>query len=136
MSLPAAHDPGHGPVFIVEGDGALRRSLQFALGIDGYRVEAYADAEAFLASGGREGGAPACLVVDYHLPGINGIELIERLAARGGEMPAILIVTNPSPGLARRADEAGIALVEKPLLGTALVDQIRDALARGDGTVS
>jgi two-component system response regulator FixJ len=132
MSVLAANDPGYGPVFIVEGDGALRRSLQFALGIDGYRVEAYADAETFLAAAGGA-AAGSCLVVDYHLPGINGIELIERLEARGSALPAILIVTNPSPGLARRAAAAGIALVEKPLLGTALLDQIRDALARGAG---
>ncbi|ODT21536.1 MAG: hypothetical protein ABS35_16985 [Kaistia sp. SCN 65-12] len=130
MSVTAAPDPGHGPVFIVDADGALRRALQFALGIDGYRVETWADAESFLAAPG-EGGVQACLVVDYHLPGMNGIELIERLEARGAAMPAILIVTNPSPGLARRAAAAGIALVEKPLLGTALLDQIRDALAQG-----
>jgi len=132
MSVIAAHDPVPGPVFIVEGDGALRRSLQFALGIDGYRVEAYADAEAFLARSGSAAPA-ACLVVDYHLPGMNGIELIERLKADGSTMPAILIVTNPSPGLARRAAGAGIALVEKPLLGTALLDRIREALAQEAG---
>jgi two-component system response regulator FixJ len=128
MSAIAAHDLGLGPVFIVEGDIALRRSLQFALGIDGYRVEAYADAGAFLAV--AEGAGAACLVVDYHLPDMNGIELIEQLKAAGSIMPAILIVTNPSPGLARRAAAAGVALVEKPLLGTALVDHIRDALSQ------
>jgi two-component system response regulator FixJ len=130
MSVSATPDLAQGPVFIVDGDGALRGSLKFALGIDGYDVEAYASAEAFLAAV-RAPAADACLVVDYHLPGMNGIELIEQLAARGASVPAILIVTNPSPGLARRTARAGVALVEKPLLGTALLDQIRDALAHG-----
>lgn len=130
MSVSAASDPGLGPIFIVDGDGALRRSLQFALDIDGYRVETWADAEAFLATVGSP-AADACLIVDYHLPGMNGMELIEALQQAGSTTPVILIVTNPSPGLARRAAGAGVALVEKPLLGTALLDQIREALARG-----
>lgn len=135
MSVSAAPDPAQGPVFIVDGDGALRRSLKFALGIDGYHVETYASAEAFLATV-KAPETDACLVVDYHLPGMNGIELIEQLASRGAAMPAILIVTNPSPGLARRTARAGAALVEKPLLGTALLDQIRDALAQGSRTAT
>ena len=114
-------------VFVVDGDGAVRRSLRFALGIEGFAVETFADAETFLDR--DEIHSQACIVVDYHLKGMNGVALIEDLRQRDYRMPAILTVTNPSPALMRQAAAAGIALVEKPLLGNALLDQIRAAFA-------
>ncbi|WEK48796.1 MAG: response regulator [Candidatus Kaistia colombiensis] len=128
MAAPAVSDPPpHGLVFVVDGDGAVRRSLRFALGIDGFAVETFGDAETFLRL--AECRPDACVVVDYHLKGMNGVELIETVWRRGCRMPAILTVTNPSPALIRRAAAAGVALVEKPLLGSALLDRIREALA-------
>jgi two-component system response regulator FixJ len=128
MSQTPATASAQGPVFIVEPDSALRRSLNFSLGIDGYRVETYQDAEAFLAAA-HDVTQGSCLVVDYRLPDMDGIQLIERLRASGSNLPAILIVTNPSADLARRVAEADIALVEKPLLGTTLLDAIGDVLS-------
>ena len=126
MAVPTAHDPQqHGLVFIVDSDGAVRRSLRFALGIDGFSVETFGDAETFLKMADPRSGA--CIVVDYNLKGMNGVELIETLRRLDCPIPAILTVTNPSPALARRVATAGIALVEKPLLGSALLDSIRDA---------
>jgi two-component system response regulator FixJ len=127
MSVLAALDPEPGLVFVVDGDAAVRRSLRFALGIDGFRVETYSDAESFLRFAER--AERACLVVDHHLADMTGVDLIERLRARDWTIPFILTVTNPSPALVRRVTAAGIALVEKPLLGNALLDQIRQAFA-------
>ncbi|BCP53691.1 hypothetical protein K32_23080 [Kaistia sp. 32K] len=114
-------------VYIVDGDAAVRRSLRFALGIDGFTVRTDANAGSFL----RRDDIPAhaCLVVDHHLVDMSGLDLIERLRLRGWTMPVILTVTNPSSALVRRAASSGIALVEKPLLGTALLDHIRAALS-------
>jgi len=126
MAVPAAHDPEHGLVFVVDGDGAVRRSLRFALGIDGFAVETFADAETFLRL--ADVRPRACLVVDYHLQGMNGIELIERLRSRDCRMPAVLTVTNPTPALVRKVAAVGVGLVEKPLLGSALLDRIHEAL--------
>lgn len=128
MAVPAAHDPEHGLVFVVDGDGAVRRSLRFALGIDGFAVETFADAETFLKQ--AEFQPHSCLVVDYHLRGMNGMELVERLRSREWAMPAVLTVTNPTPALVRRVASFGVGLVEKPLLGSALLDRIHEALGR------
>jgi two-component system response regulator FixJ len=128
MAVPTTHDPQpHGLVFIVDSDGAVRRSLRFALGIDGFSVETFGDAETFLRMADPRSGA--CIVVDYNLKGMNGVELIETLRKLGCPIPAILTVTNPSPALVRRVAAAGVALVEKPLLGSALLDSIREAFA-------
>lgn len=131
MAVSAISEPQpQGLVFVVDGDGAVRRSLRFALGIEGLAVETFADAETFLGLG--ECRPDACLVVDYHLKGMNGIDLIAALRRRECGMPAILTVTNPSPALARQAAAAGVALVEKPLLSSGLLDRIREALAGAD----
>lgn len=127
MAVSAPSEPRPPLVFVVDGDGAVRRSLWFALGIEGFQVDTFADAETFLKLAECRPGA--CIVVDYRLKGMSGLELIQSMRRRDCPIPAILTVTNPSPALARQAEAAGVALVEKPLLGPALLDRIREALA-------
>jgi two-component system, LuxR family, response regulator FixJ len=59
---------------------------------------------------------------------MNGLALVGKLRERGISMPAILITTHPSPALRQRAAAAGISIVEKPLLGNALLDNVYNAL--------
>jgi hypothetical protein len=53
------------------------------------------------------------------------------LRARLFAAPAILITSHPSPSLRERAQRAGVPIVEKPLLGNALFDKIRDVVGIG-----
>ena len=69
-----------------------------------------------------------CLVLDYNLPGIDGLDLLERLRAAEVTLPAILITTNPRKALRARAALAGVQIVEKPLLTDALRDSVNAAL--------
>jgi FixJ family two-component response regulator len=61
---------------------------------------------------------------------MTGLELIGRLRDRNIAAPAILIISHPSMALSTRAANAGVPLVEKPLLGDTLLESIRAALAR------
>lgn len=115
-------------VVVVEDDHDLRRALKFALEVEGYAVHCHEDAEAYLRSEDR--AAPGCLIVDQMLPGMSGLDMLARLAADGRAPAAILITTNPGAALRRRADAAGVPIVEKPLLGNALGDAIRTAFER------
>jgi two-component system response regulator FixJ len=115
-------------VLVIDDDSDVRASLKFALEVDGFSVEAFRSAEDLLAR--ALPGSAACLVVDYWLPGMDGVELVAKLRARGVETPAFLITTDPPPHIRQRATDAGLAIVEKPLLGNALAEAIRSTLSK------
>lgn len=114
-------------VLVVDDDPDVLGSLRFSLEVEGYRVRTYANGEAILSDPLLPDSG--CLVVDFHIPGHDGLSVIDRLRARQVEMPAILITSAPPAAVVRRAAAAGVPIVEKPLLGSTLSDGIRKALA-------
>jgi FixJ family two-component response regulator len=110
-------------VVVVDSDPAVRHSLKFSLELEGFVVATYANAQDLL-----EGDIPdqSCLVIDYNLPGMNGWDLLAELRSRDISIPAILVATQPSAVLRHRAVDAGYRIVEKPLLGDALVRCIQE----------
>jgi two-component system, LuxR family, response regulator FixJ len=122
--------PGY-VVIVIDDDFAVRNSLKFALEIEGLTVRSYATGAELLSAGDL--ALCNCLVVDQNMPGMNGLDLITLLRARHFAAPAILITSHPSSSLRERAQEAGVPIVEKPLLGNALLDKIRDAVGVGSG---
>jgi two-component system, LuxR family, response regulator FixJ len=119
-----------GPVIlIVDDDPAVRNSLQFSLEIEGFIVRAYANANELLSDPALPNRG--CVVVDQKMPGMTGLDLVASLRARHVLLPAILITSNPTAMVRGRAADAGVPVVEKPLLGDALSRQIREALAGG-----
>ena len=113
-------------VAIVDDDPAVRSSLQFALEIEGYEVRIFGDGAELLID--PRITRFACLIIDQNLPALNGLELARRLRARSVLNPVILITSQPSEALRRRALAAGIPIVEKPLLGNSLLEMIQSVL--------
>jgi FixJ family two-component response regulator len=114
-------------VLVVDDDAAVRSALQFVLELEGFRVLLYDGAAALLADVLPSCG---CLVIDYRMPGMDGLELVERLRARQVALPAIVISGRVDGDLRRRARRLGVAWVlEKPLSDAALVDSIRGSFA-------
>jgi len=119
--------PDSGTVLVVDDDAAVRSALKFALEVEGFNVQLYAGSEALLAD--TDLPERSCLVVDYRMPGIDGLELIEILRARHVTVPAILISGRISKQLRSRAEHSGVVRVlEKPLSDTALIEGIRAVL--------
>jgi FixJ family two-component response regulator len=114
-------------IFVVDDEGALRDAMRELLQEEEWTVEAYSSGEAFLEAyhTDREG----CLVVDARMPGMSGLELLERLKARDDRLPAIMITGHADVRLAVRAMRAGaMAFLEKPVQYGDLVANIERAL--------
>src|SRR5215467_16263994 len=111
-------------VLVVDDDAAVRSALKFALEVEGFAVKLYAGSIALLA----EQALPdrACLVIDYRMPGVDGLELVRRLRARQVALPAILISGRVDDQLRHRATQSGIfCVLEKPRLDIALVESLQ-----------
>ncbi|RAK62794.1 response regulator [Phenylobacterium kunshanense] len=113
-------------VVVVDDDAAVRSSLAFSLDLQGFDVSTCESGEALLSRALPAGGA--CLVLDERLPGISGMEALRQLRQRDVTLPAILITSHPKPDLRAAAAAAGVPIVEKPLIGDALMTSIRRAL--------
>jgi FixJ family two-component response regulator len=113
-------------VAVVDDDDDVRESLRFLLETAGYDVRVYESAQAYLDQ--LADRAPACLVLDHHMPQITGVELLAQLRQRGADLPTALITGSPSPDLVRRANALGVTRVlEKPLADDALLRFVRCA---------
>jgi len=125
MVTQAKSAPPRSVVLVIDDDSAVRNSLKFALEVEGFSVQVYSTGAALLKEEMPESG---CLVADYYLPEMNGLDVIELLRERDVKLPAILITSHPTAAIRSRARSAGVRLVEKPLLNDALFRCIRSAL--------
>ena len=115
-------------VIIVEDSDAVRESLVLLLRTRGFVVEAYRSGMELLSQ--RSLSAPDCYVIDFVLPKLDGLVLLERLGLRGARAPAILITGFMTPDLPGRAYRAGFrTVVEKPPLGLSLVREVEASMA-------
>ena len=115
-------------VAVVDDDPAVRHSLKFALEVEGFAVRIYPGAAELLND--IETAGAECLVIDQNIPGMNGLDLVTSLRDRNESTPAILMTSHSTAWLRENADKAGVAVIEKPLLGNTLVDRIREVLTR------
>lgn len=131
----AAHDPSFADrsamptVFVVDDDVVVLEATRDFLHVHGYAVETFVDGEEFLRRGARSGG---CLLLDARLPGMTGIELIERLTADDRALPTIMITGDGDIALAVEAMKAGAAdFIQKPIGHAELLASITYALGLG-----
>lgn len=118
-------------VYIVEDDPSVRDSLALTLGLQGFRVGLYADAEAFLAA--RREEWTGCVIADLRLPGASGIELQAALRSQGCALPVIIITGHGDVPTARKAFQAqAVDFLEKPFDHAQLLAAIRTAFALED----
>ena len=101
-------------VFVVDDDRAIREAMRELLNENGYAVEVFADGQTFLAA--YRPGRKGCLLVDVLMPGMSGVELIERLKREGHQLPAIMITGSGAVPMAVQAMKAGaVDFIEKPV---------------------
>lgn len=115
LEMPQRNYETTRPVLLLLGDDpVVRRSLQMVLQGQGFNVCAYASPAMLLA--GSLALQAACLVTEYRLADMSGIDVLAALRARGWAGPSILITSEGSNEVTRQALGAGFeAVLQKPL---------------------
>jgi FixJ family two-component response regulator len=118
-------------IAVVDDDPEMCASLTMLLSAHGYDVEVFDSAETFLA---RASTCRAfCLIVDFHLGDITGVELAHQLAAEGFKFPIIFMTGNTAAAIERQVVVAGgVTLLHKPFMITTLIDAIKKAAEQID----
>ena len=116
-------------VFVVDDDISVRESLELLIQSAGWQPETFASAQEFLSC--PRPPAPSCLVLDVSLPGINGLELQNRVAAERSDMPIIFITGYGDVPTSVQAMKAGaVEFLTKPFRDDVLLSAIGNALER------
>ncbi len=116
-------------VHVVDDDEAARESLEFLLRAASFGVRAYEAPQALLASLPLpEGG---CIVTDVRMPGMTGLEMLQRLNELDVSLPVVVITGHGDVPLAVEAMKLGAAdFIEKPFSEGAILTAVRGALSR------
>ena len=115
-------------ISIIDDDASLRTALTGLVRSLGYRANAFASAEDFLAAGAALHSA--CVLSDIQMPGLSGIELKRQLMRDGLNVPVIMITARTEAGLHERAMASGaLCVLQKPFAAEALIRCLEKALA-------
>jgi FixJ family two-component response regulator len=119
--------PGKSLIYVVDDDYDVLTSLRFLLETEGFEVRTFRSGSALLGSSTRN--RADCLVVDYKMAGIDGLELANRLRGLDVSTPIVLITGYPDENILAKAGSAGVRQVLlKPNLEDSLAECVRNAI--------
>ena len=114
-------------IYVVDYDTDVLGSLRFLLETDGFDVRTFRSGPALLNA--NAAAEADCIVIDYKMPTMSGIDLANSLRTRNVETPIILITGYPDENIQEKAAVAGIHhVLLKPHLEDSLVSHIRGAI--------
>jgi two-component system, LuxR family, response regulator FixJ len=114
-------------IFIVDDDASVRAALSLVLSGEGYRVTSFVAGEAFLTAARQR--TPGCVLIDVHLPGCSGLEILRKIDAQ--HYPAPILVISGRGDIPTAVDairNGALDFIEKPFEPAALVTRVRDAI--------
>jgi len=115
-----------GTIFVVDDDEAVRDSLALLLEAVGLKVEAFADGQGVLTR--CQETRPACVITDVRMPGMDGLELQQKLSKLHADIPVIVITGHGDVPLAVKAMKAGaVDFIEKPFPDDVILASIEAA---------
>jgi FixJ family two-component response regulator len=116
-------------VYVLDDEPDMVKALTRLLRARGFRVRGFTSALEFLAHARPPG--PACLLLDVHMPRLDGLQLQERLRQRGDEIPIVFLTGHGDIPMSVRAIKAGAEdFLTKPVNAADLVRTIQRALRR------
>jgi two-component system, LuxR family, response regulator FixJ len=117
-------------VAVVDDDEAIREALCDLLMVTGLECSTFDSAPAFLDNVQNHFD---CLITDVRMPGMSGIDLLERMRAGGSDLPVIVLTSVIDSSVRARALDLGAqAWLTKPVADDALLDQLKAAIGAED----
>ncbi len=114
-------------VFIVDDDPSVRAALSVLLSGEGYQVASFVEGEAFLAA--ARSRTPGCVLLDVHLPGSSGLDILKQLDAQSYPAPVLVISGRGDIPTAVEAIRTGaLDFIEKPFDTVAVAARVRSAI--------
>jgi FixJ family two-component response regulator len=114
-------------IAVIDDDQSFRVALVESLASFGYEADGYASAEDYINL--AVGKSFNCVVTDIHMPGMSGLDLIQRLTAQGSTTPVVLITAHSDEHLEAKAAAAGaVCLMRKPFEINDLISHIERAV--------
>jgi two-component system response regulator FixJ len=117
-----------GVVYVVDDDEDVRESTIALLKAAGIGSRSYASGAAFLRN--IDSSASGCILLDLHMPGLSGFQVMDSLRDRGNRMPVILFSGRADTATEKLAKQSGaVALLPKPIAHAQLIETVRRLLA-------
>lgn len=117
------------PVYIVDDDDAVRRSVGFMLKTSGHTVRSYVNGAEFLKE--SRSLDPGCVLLDIQMPEIDGLDVQDELRARGIPFPVVVMTGHGDVDVAVRAMKGGaIDFIEKPFAKEDMLGAVGEAFER------
>lgn len=122
-------------VFVVDDDISVRESLEALIRLEGLEVQTFSSAQEFLVH--PRTSAPSCMVLDFSLPGLNGLELQKRVSSEHRDMPIIFLTGHGDIPMTVQAMKAGaVEFLTKPFADQVLLNAIRNAVDRSRAVIA
>jgi len=123
-------------VYIVDDDPAVRDALSVVFEAEGFSVETFSDGDTFVRSASKT--HPACILLDVHMPGRSGMEILKALNAEDYPAPIFIISGQGDIPMAVEAIRSGaFDFIEKPFDADSVIERINQGIAamekRGEG---
>jgi FixJ family two-component response regulator len=117
-----------GDIYVVDDDPSVRDALSLVLTLEGFHVSGFAEGNAFLAAVRRH--LPACIILDVHMPGRSGLDILKELHNANCAVPLFVISGQGDIPMAVDAIKNGaLDFIEKPFNAETLVARVREAIA-------
>jgi FixJ family two-component response regulator len=114
-------------IAVIDDDESFRIALVRSLRSLGYEAQGFASAVEFINTGGEE--SCDCIITDFEMPEMSGLDLIQLLNARGSTVPVIMVTGCSEPELEAKVAAGGaICLLTKPFEADALIGSLEGAL--------
>ncbi|MGQ7830836.1 response regulator transcription factor [Altererythrobacter sp. Z27] len=117
------------PIYLVDDDESVRRSVGFMLKTSGFKVESYVGGSEFLYDARQL--EPGCVLLDIQMPEVGGLEVQQQLQEHGLAFPVIVMTGHGDVNIAVQAMKAGaVDFIEKPFAKEALLDALSEGFER------